>query len=187
MNKTNKILWLAIALLIILNMATIGTILYHNQQNKGDDIAIVLDENQAPLTGRYFRQTLGFDDEQMDVFRKANQVFQPRANDLIYEMDSLKYQMFGELNKANPDTMRLNGLSEHIGRHHAELKNITNDFYLKIRSVCDSSQCEQLQEAFLPLFRDGTTANFGRGYNRNDSTGRGQGYRPRYGRRWNKN
>lgn len=188
MNKTNKILWLAIALLTILNLATIGTILYHNQQNKDDDIAIVLDENQAPLTGRYFRQTLGFDDDQMDVFRKANQIFQPRANNLIYEMDSLKYQMFTELNKSNPDTLRLNSLSEHIGRHHAELKKITNDFYLTIKSVCDASQCEQLEQAFSSLYQDETVnATRGYRYNQTDSLGRGRGYRHRYGRGWNRN
>ena len=185
MNKTNKILWFAVALLIILNLATIGTILYRNQQNKDDNLAIVLDENQQnPLAGRFFRQELGFNDAQMEVFREANREFQYIANDLIFEIDSLKREMFEELNKPQSDSMRLNSLSAHLGSHHTELKNITNNFYLKIKSVCDSSQCEQLQRAFLPLFRDGTAANIGRGYNRNDSTARGQGYRHRYGRGW---
>ena len=181
MNKTNKILWLAVALLIILNAATVGTILYHNRQSRNDDLAIVLDENrQNPLTGRFFRQELGFDDAQMAVFREANREFQHVANHLIFEMDSLKGQMFDELNKAHPDSLKLSDLSVHLGKHHTELKNITNDYYLKIKSVCDASQCGKLQEAFYPLFRDGTTANIGRGYNRNDSTGRGH----RYGGRW---
>ena len=185
MNKTNKILWFAVALLIILNLATIGTILYRNQQNKDDNLAIVLDENQQnPLAGRFFRQELGFNDAQMEVFREANREFQYIANDLIFEIDSLKREMFEELNKPQSDSMRLNSLSAHLGSHHTELKNITNNFYLKIKSVCDSSQCEQLQRAFLPLFRDGTAANIGSGDNRNDSTARGQGYRHRYGRGW---
>ncbi len=55
MNKTNKILWFVIALLVILNLATIGTIFYHNRQSKDDNQAIVLDENRPnPLTGRLF-------------------------------------------------------------------------------------------------------------------------------------
>lgn len=185
MNRTNKTLWFAIALLVMLNLTTIGTILYHNQQNKNDNTAIVLDENrQNPLTGRFFRQELGFDDTQMDVFREANREFQYVANNLIFEMDSLKGQMFEELNKSQPDSTRLHDLSADLGKYHAELKNITNDFYLKVKSVCDLSQCDKLQEAFLPLFRDGTTVNIGRGFNRNDSTGKGQRYRHRYGRGW---
>lgn len=185
MNKTNKILWFVIALLLVLNLATIGTIFYHNRQSKDDNQAIVLDENRPnPLTGRFFRQELGFNDAQMEVFREANRHFQYVANDLIFEMDSLKSEMFEELNGPHPDSTRLHNLSAHLGRHHAELKNVTNDFYLKIKSVCDSSQCERLQGAFLPLFRDGTVANFGRRYNRDDSIGRGQEYRHRYGRGW---
>ncbi len=182
MNKINRILWFIVALLLILNLATIGTIFYHNRQSRGDDLAIVIDKNrQNPLTGRFFRQEIGFNDAQMDVFREANREFQPHANILIFEMDSLKEEMFGELNKPQPDSARLHHLSTSLGRHHTELKNITNDFYLKIKSVCDSSQCERLQEAFLPLFRDGATANFGR-YGRNDSTAGGREIRYRYGR-----
>lgn len=183
MNKTVKILWWAIALLVVLNLTTIGTILLRNRESSSDNIAIVLDENrQSPLTGRYFRQTLGFDDAQMNHFREAHRTFQYAANDLIFGMDSLKNEMFKELNSPTPDTIRLNELSEQVGSRHAELKKITNAFYLQLKTVCDSAQCEQLQQAFLPLFRDGTV-NWGRGYQWNDSTGSGQGNRHRYGRR----
>jgi len=182
MNRGNKILWWVIALLVILNLTTIGTILIRNRERSGDEIEIVLDENrQNPLTGRFFRQTLGFSDTQMDLFREAKQTFQHRANDLIFEMDSLKNEMFIELNRPAPDRERLVVLSEHVGRHHTELKNITNDFYLLLKEVCNSSQCEQLQQAFMPLFRDGTM-NRGKGYHRNDSTVTGRGFRYRYDR-----
>lgn len=188
MNKTNKIMMWVIALLVVLNLTTIGTIVYHNQQEKDDSTAIVIDEGQPPLTGRYFRQTLGFDNDQMDVFRAANREFQPRANLLIYEMDSLKNEMFMELNKPKPDETKLNALSDHIGNHHAELKKLTNDFYLKIKSACNDAQCAQLERAFLPLYRDETVnarRGYGYGYNRTDSLGMGRGYRHRYGRDWN--
>lgn len=182
MNRGNKILWWVIALLVILNLTTIGTILLRNSERNGDEVAIVLDENrQNPLTGRFFRQTLGFSDAQMVLFREANQSFQHTANDLIYEMDSLKNEMFTELNSAVPDTNRLNALSEHVGRHHAELKKITNGFYLQLKAACDSTQCEELQRSFTPLFRDGTI-NRGRGYRWRDSTATGPGFRHRYDR-----
>lgn len=182
MNRTNKILWWVIILLVILNLTTIGTILFSNRNSSGDNIAIVLDENrQNPLTGRFFRQTLLFSDTQMGLFREANQIFQHAAHDLIYEMDSLKYEMFTELNSPSPDRTRLNELSDHVGSHHAELKKITNDFYLKLRSVCDSTQCARLQQEFQPLFRNGTI-NQGRGYHWNDSTGSGRKYRHLNGR-----
>ncbi len=181
MNNSNKILWLIIVLLVILNITTLGTIFYHNKQNRNDKLAIVLDENrQNPLTGRFFRQNLGFDDSQMAAFRETNREFQHVANNLIFEMDSLKTEMFAELNSAQPDTAKLNNLSAHLGSHHVELKNITNHYYLKIKSVCKPSQQERLQEAFAPLFRDGTSTNLGKGLNRKN----GNGYRYRNGRGW---
>ncbi|MDD2589393.1 MAG: hypothetical protein PHO13_05640 [Fermentimonas sp.] len=180
MNKTVKILLWVIALLVMLNLTIIGTILIRNRENSSDNIAIILDETrQTPLTGRYFRQTLGFNDAQMNVFRDAHRTFQYRANDLIYGMDSLKNEIFAELNKQTPDTLRLNNLSEQVGNHHAELKKITNVFYLQLKTVCDSTQCEQLQQAFLPLFRDGNITP-GRGYQWNDSIGSGQEKRHHY-------
>jgi len=85
MNKTVKILWWTIALLVVLNLTTIGTILLRNRERSSDNIAIVLDENrQSALTGKYFRQTLGFDDAQMNHFREAHRTFQYAANDLIF-------------------------------------------------------------------------------------------------------
>ncbi|MCK9303953.1 MAG: hypothetical protein PHP30_08045 [Bacteroidales bacterium] len=188
MNKINKILIWVTALLLVLNITTIGTILYHNNQEKEDNIAIVLDENQAPLTGRYLRQTLGFNSEQMEVFQKTNREFQPQANRIIYEMDSLKNEMFSELNKPQPDSIKLNSLSDLIGIHHSELKKLTNNFYLKIKSVCDSTQCEPLKKTFLSLYQNNTAVNrHGYGYNHPDSSGIRRGNFNRGGRGRNSN
>lgn len=98
MNRTTKILWWIIALLVILNLTTIGTIVVRNRAMDEEEIAIVLDEDQPnPLTGRFFRQNLGFNDSQMAHFREAHRAFQFAANDLIFEMDSLKNELFAPL------------------------------------------------------------------------------------------
>lgn len=155
MSKTNKILLWIIALLVVINLTTIGTIVYHNFIEKSDAPAIILDKTgRNPLNGKYFRQTLGFSNTQMEVFREANHKFQPHAQALIIEMDSLKTEMFAELNKSAPDSLKLTTLSQHIGMHHAELKQITNHFYLIVKSVCDSAQQQQLQKTFLLLYKD---------------------------------
>lgn len=155
MNKINKILLWIIALLVVLNLTTIGTIMYHNFFQEKSPAAIVLNEGGGnPLNGKYFRQTLGFSDKQMGLFRQANHKFQPHAQDLIIEIDSLKAEMFAELNKPTPDSLKLNALSENIGEYHTELKKITNDFYLTIKSVCDPAQEQQLQRAFHSLYKD---------------------------------
>mgnify|MGYP000853076213 FL=1 len=154
MNRTNKILVWVIILLALLNITTIGTILYHNQRDKKVAESIVFDQGRNPLNGRFFRQKLGFDDQQMEAFRTANREFQPKAKEVIYVLDSLKKQIFFEINKEKVDTLKLRQLTESIGSSHAELKKITNDFYLQVKDICDEGQCEQLKDAFEPLYND---------------------------------
>lgn len=154
MNKTKILVW-TVVLLILLNLSTLGTILYHNYQEKNKTESIVIgQENQTRLNGRFFRHEMGFDHEQMSVFRTANQQFQPRVSTIIAQLDSLKLESYQQLNSTAPDTLQLNQLSEQIGALHSELKKETNRFYMTLRNVCDETQAEQLKAAFTPLFRD---------------------------------
>lgn len=174
MNKTKILSW-TVVLLILLNLSTLGTILYHNYQEKTQMESIVIgQENQTRLNGRFFRHELGFDSEQMAVFRMANQQFQPRVSIIIAQLDSLKIESYQQLNSEAPDTLQMNLLSEQIGTLHSELKKETNRFYMTIKSVCDESQAEQLKEAFTPLFRDASCegenpGRRGRGYGKENN------------------
>lgn len=163
MNKRTILTW-TIVILVILNVSTIATIVYHNYQEKIEKQDIVLDtQGQNPLNGKYFRQTLGFTDSQMEVFRKVNHEFIPNANGIIIKIDSLKKEMFAEIQKPVSDTVRLNALALETGNLHAELKIETNGFYLKIKAVCTPEQLERLQDAFSPLFRNEPCTGNGQG------------------------
>ena len=181
MNKTNKI-WIGIVvLLVVLNLTTIGTILYRNYRENSDDIAISLsEEGQNRISEDIFVRhwvlmmiRWKYSERQIVNFNLLQR--------LIFSIDSLKMEMFNELNKNRPDTVKLNYLSEQLGKHHAELKKITNSFYLKMKQVCDSSQCVVLQKTFLPLYYNETIQKR-RGYGYGDSIGTNQGFRHRYGR-----
>ncbi|MGZ5245008.1 MAG: Spy/CpxP family protein refolding chaperone [Bacteroidia bacterium] len=170
----NRILTWVVVLLVTMNVVTIGTILYHNYQEnqKRDDIGINSGFGVNMLNGRFFRQSLGFDEQQMDSFRDLNQKFRPYAMDLVYGVDSLKNQMFNELQKVAPDTVKLNSISGQIGELHGRLKYETYKFYLGIRQVCTPAQTAELEKVFQPLFKsEGITTppNYprSRGPNRN--------------------
>lgn len=171
MNKMKLLTW-AVVLLVVLNLTTVGTLLYHNyNETTKNDTVVLSSEGGAMLNGRFFRQTIGFDDGQMVTFREANREFRPKANRIVVQIDSLKGEMFSELKKTNPDTIRLNKLSLQTGALHADLKKETNRFYLKIKAVCTPGQLEQLQITFTPLFR--TPACDGRGMGRGRWHGNG--------------
>ncbi|MDD3320542.1 MAG: hypothetical protein PHS59_03770 [Paludibacter sp.] len=154
MNKNNILSWLVV-LLLILNITTITTIVIHNyrENNDGQNFSLGSD-GQNMLNGRYMRQVVGFDNEQMGLFRSAKHEFQPTANQIINSIDSIKTEMFRELNNNQTDTNKLNNLSDKIGSLHADLKKETNGFYLTIKSICRPEQQEKLKEVFTPLFRN---------------------------------
>ncbi len=174
MNKNTILIW-SVVILALLNVSTIATIVYHNYQERIEKQDIVLDtQGQNPLNGRYFRQTLGFTDSQMEVFREVNHEFRPNANRIIIKIDSLKREMFTEIKKTSSDTVRLNALALETGNLHAQLKRETNRFYLRIKAVCTPQQIEQLQNAFSPLFRNESCPGNGQG---RQGRGNGNGFR----------
>ncbi|MBL0147167.1 MAG: hypothetical protein IPP48_17145 [Chitinophagaceae bacterium] len=136
MQKTQILKWLVV-ILVLLNIATISTILFHNykMQNKNIDNTIAINTGYGTnmLNGRFFRQTLGFNQQQMDSFRNINQAFRPNAMDLTYRIDSVKEKMFIELQKTAPDTIVLHAMSAQIGELHSQLKYKTGMFYLRLK------------------------------------------------------
>jgi hypothetical protein len=152
MNKST-ILWGIIILLAVLNMATIATILYNNQK-KETHTCVMRDSEYMPLNGRCFRKIVGFDKEQMDVFRAYNKAFIAEANMIISEINIRKEIMFEELHTTNPDTLKLKNISVEIGELHAALKNITVKFYLAMKTISDDTQKKNLEKVFAPLFND---------------------------------
>ncbi|MFZ1369458.1 MAG: hypothetical protein WAR78_03700 [Ferruginibacter sp.] len=159
--RKNQILTWVIVLLLISNTATIGTILYHNyrENQNANQIGINTGAEINMLNGRYFRQTLGFNEQQMESFRTINREFRPSAMEMTIEIDSLKNNMFAELQKATPDTIQLNEMSKQIGVLHGRLKYATYHFYLNIKNVCSAAQSIELEKIFMPLFKsEGLTA-----------------------------
>jgi len=173
MNKIKILIW-AVVLLVVLNLSTIGTILYHNYTESANSKTVVITtEGTNMLNGRFFKQTLGFNNTQMVTFREANREFRPNANRIISQIDSLKNEMFTELKKTKSDTIKLNKLSLETGALHADLKKETNRFYLKIKTVCTPQQLEQLQTTFTPLFRNPACDGKGMGQGKGKCQGNG--------------
>ena len=155
MTKTRILTWLVV-LLVVINAVTIGTILYHNYREnlRKETVVIRTGSGENMLNGRFFRQTLGFNNEQMNAFRKANHNFRPLAMSLTAGIDSLKHEMFVELQKPSSDTVKLNNMSVRIGGLHSQLKYETYRFFLAMKGICSQEQKSELEKVFQPLFNN---------------------------------
>ena len=174
--QTNKLRywkWAAI-LLGVLNIFTIGSFVYHRYTETKVQQPPVIDNGAGSrLNGRFFRHEIGFDEAQIEQMRIVNQTYNPKANRIVMTIDSLKLELFAELNRTNPDSVKLDLLSDEIGNLHAALKKNTNRYYLKIQSMATLEQSEKIKEAFFPLFED-ENLKFGKGIGK--GKGRGRNY-----------
>lgn len=160
MSKLKVLTWLVVVLLV-LNVSTIATVFYQKNEKALDEQVMVLDaDKNIRLTGRYFRQELNFDNDQMQTFRTANHLFQDKVRTIVFKLDSLKTENFVELNQLQSDSAKLDNIAQHIGLQHKELKKVTNEFYLELKTMTNNQQFTLLQNAFSPLF---TTDSFSRG------------------------
>ena len=174
MKERNKILIWLVVLLVILNVTTIATILYHNyKERQTENDSVIVNSEGKMINGRLIRSELSFDNNQIDRFRKINHLFRPTAMAIVFKIDSLKAIMFQELQKQRVDTLKLNNLSDQIGNLHGKLKQETFRFYLQIKSICAPEQVSKLEKIFAPLFKnEGLNMPRGQGH---QPFGRGRG------------
>ena len=151
MSKTTMLVWV-IVILVVLNITTVVTYHYIQRETSVEQESLLIMSEGKRLTGSQFRHILNFDNEQMDSFRKENRHFQPRFRHIIYRIDSLKSEMFTELQQADMDSVVLDSLAAQIGLLHADLKRETILFYKRIKAVCNQEQQSKLGTVFSPLF-----------------------------------
>lgn len=163
-NKHSLMIW-AIVVLAVMNISILATIVYHQRQSAKVEMNPATDQkqleaNSEKFSGRYFRDQLNLNNEQMDKFRKMNPVFRPKARDITIELARKRKQMLIEMAAANSDTARLNALSDSIGFLHRDLKKITYRYYLEIKNICDPEQQKKLEQMFGDMFTNDAPMGF---------------------------
>ncbi len=186
MNASKKQSWMvwAIVFLAVLNVSTLATILYHQSQSgKPAETTTVnqaqLEADASTFSGRYFRDKLQLDSEQMDKFRAFNPIFRSQARAITIELGTLRKEMLTEMAANQTDTVKLSMLSDSIGNLHRDLKKLTYRYYLDIKRICNAEQQQQLQILFSSMFTNDAAMGYpGRG---GQGRGKGQGF-GRHGR-----
>lgn len=177
----------AIVFLAVMNVSTLVTIAYNQKQPEKQVEGVTVGQTQLEadaekFSGRYFRDKLQLDSEQMNRFRTFNPIFRSQARAITVELGRLRREMLTEMSATKSDTLRLAKLSDSIGNLHRDLKVLTYRYYLDIKTMCNASQQNQLQILFSTMFTNDAPMSFpGRG---GPGNGRGQG-NGRHGGRMN--
>lgn len=179
MKTENKYRWMvwAIIVLAVMNISTVLTFVYNrNQVVKSVPVNDGIQSENASMrySGRFFRDNLNLNNEQMGKFVEFNPVFRQSVRSINSDLVDSRNQMLIELTKNNCDTSKLNILSDSIGNLHADLKKLTYKYYLDLKEICDEQQQVKLLQMFGDIFAaDGRMGQFGKG----GPQGRGRGRR----------
>lgn len=161
--KQNLMAW-AIVALVLMNISTLLTIVYHQRQTNKVEVTPAsektLEANAESFSGRYFHDQLNLNSEQTDKFRLLNPAFRPKARKITLELAQIRKQMLREMSAEKSDTARLNALSDSIGYLHTNLKKITYNYYLDIKSFCNPEQKQKLEKLFEEMFTNDAPMGF---------------------------
>lgn len=175
-NRAKIYLWL-IVILVVTNLVTIGSVLYHVYAEKSMP-AKPSEEIPAEQRTRFFSGQLNLDTIQINSFRDLNRSFNRTANPITRQLEQLRLEMLNEMTSSDPDTVLLNDLAREIGNLHTELKKATIDFYLQMKTVCSEEQQIKLYQLFQSMLNPENDVKLPRG-------GRHQHGRRGYGNRNN--
>ena len=106
----------------------------------------------AKFSGRYFRDHLGFNQQQMNRFVEFNPAFRRQIMHINTELAGQRRRMLLEMSTGTSDTSKLNQLCDSIGHLHASLKKYTYKYYLDIKNICDKQQKVKLGQMFDEMF-----------------------------------
>lgn len=153
-NKYRILIWI-IAILVATNLSMAITFLYHKQQDKKQQEQTGNENIEMPAQQRtrFFREQLNLDLQQVDVFRELNRDFNRTAWQFNHRLERLRIEMVNELGRETPDEKRLMNISGEIGNLHTQLKEVTIEYYLAMKEVCDDEQQKKLNELFISVLQ----------------------------------
>lgn len=151
--NTYRILIWIIVILLATNLSMGLSFWFHRHQElkEATEVSIQQEEIPSEQRTRFFREQLNLNQDQLEVFRELNREFNRSARRESDELEELRLQMVEEMGKDSPSQERLDSIAQEVGGHHSELKEITMNYYLKMKAVCDSSQQEKLKEIFMTV------------------------------------
>lgn len=151
MFRKNKIwIWL-VGILLVTNVSTIVSVVYHLRNESNVEQPAKAVEMPGEQRTRFFKEQLGLAESQMDQFRNANRQFNRQARQVTMQLEMLREEFVQEMTKEHSDEQRMAELSKLIGQQHEKLKMATYSFYEQLNEACTSEQKEKLAELFQSL------------------------------------
>lgn len=153
-SKYKILIWLVI-ILFALNISTVASLYFHSKRSERPQIGNekVQIDGQAESGARQFRDKLNLNVDQMLHFRDINREYNRTANQVTQQLERLRIDMVSELGKINSDSDRIREINREFGQLHEQLKNLTADYYLQMKALCNEEQQQKLYDLFSNMVK----------------------------------
>jgi hypothetical protein len=152
MNYFSKIkvgTWIVIILTII-NLTSLGTILYKTSCHKNMDKSMLKDDSHGQGGGGFWRK-LDLDSLQRIKFKEMGGQFFDSMKTISKYRDKLALQIADELKKDSPDTLIMYAVCREMGNNYARQKMFSIGHILDIKNQCKPEQIEKLDSMYYFL------------------------------------
>ena len=102
--------------------------------------------------GRFIKDQLNLTDEQKNKFDKYMKEHAEITRKMNDEIGALKKEILIESFSPNPDSNKVNDLTQEIGKTQGEYEKFLYEHFQKLASVCNPEQKEKLKNIFLSSF-----------------------------------
>lgn len=153
-SKYKILIWL-VSILFAVNISTVASLYFHTKRTekpqKMTEIAQI--DSHAERGARQFRDKLNLDADQVLQFRDVNREFNRTANRITRQLEILRIDMVTELGKPDTDRERIGAINKEFGQLHEQLKNLTADYYLQMKALCNEEQQQKLYDLFRGMVK----------------------------------
>jgi Spy/CpxP family protein refolding chaperone len=142
--KNNKVLLWVIIVLLVVNVSAVGTMIYRNQNRTFRSP----DFEEGPQ--HFLKKRLNLKEDQMCDFKELHFKFRKSMHSMIDGMQQNKTDLYNELMKPDPDTLKLHQLAAEYGEIHKKIKMRTVDLFIEMKQNITPEQ----QASFRLLLRE---------------------------------
>jgi len=146
-SRHKVIIWILAGLLII-TLSILGSMIYYTWTETEEEIA----RQGCSSSCQMLFDELDLDAAQNEEMEQILDHFRDSSAALITELRHHRLALMEELQKDDPDSLKIRVCSKELGATQARMTNLAASQYLRIRTICTPDQQQKLSNIYCDLF-----------------------------------
>ncbi|MCX6241534.1 MAG: hypothetical protein NTX43_07015 [Bacteroidetes bacterium] len=146
-NKYRVVFWIMI-LMIVVNISAFTSFFFYYRANK----TMVSDSASCSGTCRFLNEQLALNPGQADKVSAVNKQFRERTQSVVADIKNTRTALLDELALNEPDTLKLNQYTEHIGELQKKLQRAAVLQFQQLKEICTPDQCLKLSAIYSEVY-----------------------------------